>query len=255
MRHGFLSPATQLAAWLAVAGIAVVYLYALLDGSAIRIAGGRGPADDLPLAGYDVGSVDPQDLVARVETMRQELATLKRRELILETRIADLQEALGPTTSALSSDSGGGAVARSAKTGLRNRVDIARSPLPGDGFGDGLIERSPVPMASSAQPTQTRFGVALGEESTLADLRKRWLALVAKYPPQLKNLEARYASARDGSGLRLIAGPFNNAADAAVLCAKMKTRKLACEQAVFSGHSLEGETPAVPEPNPKRRTN
>ena len=248
LRYSDWSPSMQLGAWLCVAAVAVAYLYFLLSGvgqDASQFAQDRrGGAFGGP-AGSMVAAPSDQSLAGQIETLRREIAAMKQRERLLETRIADLQMALGPVTGAISSPATG-------------PVEVERSPLPGRGFGDELAAKSPLPVVEAKQPTRTFFAVDLGQDKTLDDLRKRWLALAAKYPPQLKDLEARYALAGGrsrGAGYKLIAGPFSNAADAALVCARLKARKQACEQAIFSGEKLGEATLSLPERKPKRRRN
>ena len=247
-RYDSWSPEVQLTAWLLVAAIAVVYLFLMIGGA----------QEEPRIAGYGAdrrskSAHAPGRLAGEVEALRLELSRLKRREAMLETRITDLQTALGPTTSALAPDP-------DASKTHGPGVAVTRSPLPGDGFGDGLLERSPVPIASPARPTRTLFGVELGKAASADGLRVRWRALLAKYPAQLAHLEARTAAAdpRAPAGkaaTKLIAGPFGNAADAATLCVRLEAREQACEQTIFAGEKLGDAGPALPPRKPTARRN
>ena len=250
-----------LAAWICVAGIAVIYLYGLISGG---IGGQTRTAGEMPLRELaGAPDSDTSTLAGQIEVLRREIYTLKQRELLLETRVADLQSALGPMTSSL-------AAKKSAPP-----VAVARSPMPANGFGDGLTETSPIPIAAASQPTRTLFAVELGTDPTIESLRKRWRGLLAKHTSVLKDLEIRYVAVKpskpgEKTRLRLIAGPFSNAADAAKLCAKLKARRRSCLQTTFAGEGIEdkaaqsdpaadkkvqADAPSVPERKPNRRTN
>ena len=251
-RYSGWSPGMQLGAWLCVAAIALIYLYALLGFKAESqdIAG----ADGLGPGSGDAGSLDPKNdtLAGQIETLRREIIAMKQRERVLETRIADLQTALGPVTGAISKPRD------DAKKRAAPAIDVQRSTLPSSGFGDELTADSPVPAERSAQPTRTLFAVSLGEDTSLDDMRRRWRDLVAKHPPQLKDLEARYAlvpqmKRNAAPRYSLIAGPFGNAADAALVCARLSAREQACEQTTFMGEKIGEADLSLPDRKPKVR--
>jgi len=264
----------QVTAWICVAGIAVVYLYGLFTGDIVgqtQSAAQSRTTAETPASGW-AGSaeIDTATLGGQVEMLRREIHALKQRELVLETRIADLQSALGPMTSSLTTNPRGVGNLRSPRARPTTpSVAIARSPLPGSGFGDGLNETSSIPIAATSQPTRTLFAVELGQDPSLDGLRRRWRGLLAKHKRELKDLEIRYvavdpAAPKDKARLKLIAGPFSNAADAAMLCAKLKARKRSCQQTTFVGKKVVEEAiaaektvsaPDLPDRKPSRRTN
>lgn len=87
--------------------------------------------------------------------------------------------------------------------------------------------------------SRTVFGVDLGSEPSFGALRIRWDNLRRKYP-ELARLSPRI-SVRDNSGkveLRLIAGPFENAADAAKACASLLSKGAVCDGGLFDGQRL-----------------
>lgn len=94
--------------------------------------------------------------------------------------------------------------------------------------------------AGADQPvSRTVFGVDLGSEPSFGALRIRWDNLRRKYP-ELARLSPRI-SVRDNSGkveLRLIAGPFENAADAAKACASLLSKGAVCDGGLFDGQRL-----------------
>ena len=103
------------------------------------------------------------------------------------------------------------------------------------------------------------FAIELGQDQTVSNIRKRWLVLVVIYPPQLKDLDVRYPAvdpaAGNKSALRLIAGPFSNVADAALVCANLSAKKQSCEQTLFAGEKLRETALSIPGSKPKRRKN
>ncbi len=87
--------------------------------------------------------------------------------------------------------------------------------------------------------TRTSFGIDLGSEASFGGLRTRWDNLRKQYP-ELGRLSPRI-SARDKNGkveLRLIAGPFENAADAAKACASLLSKGTLCDGGLFDGQRL-----------------
>jgi hypothetical protein len=87
--------------------------------------------------------------------------------------------------------------------------------------------------------TRTSFGIDLGSEASFGWLRTRWDNLRKQYP-ELGRLSPRI-SARDKNGkieLRLIAGPFENAADAAKACASLLSKGTLCDGGLFDGQRL-----------------
>ena len=97
-----------------------------------------------------------------------------------------------------------------------------------------------IPAADSAL-TRTEFAIDLGGDTTIDGLRARWAALRGNHAvlAELRPL----VSIRDGKApgtteLRLVAGPFANAAAAARICAALAAAKVACQTTVFDGQRL-----------------
>jgi hypothetical protein len=102
-------------------------------------------------------------------------------------------------------------------------------------------EDTPPPVQTTAA-TRTEFAVDLGAEPNMDALRARWANLRSTHAPVLGNLRP-LVSLRDGSRpgsveLRLIAGPLNNAGDAAKTCASLQSKGVNCQTAVFDGQRL-----------------
>jgi hypothetical protein len=121
------------------------------------------------------------------------------------------------------------------------------------------------PDASQASPNvavqRTEFGVDVGGANSLNGLRALWRGLL-KSNSALALLRPVIAvkEGRNGLGLqlRLVAGPLNDAAAAAKICAALTESQRSCETTVFDGQRLAmkaDEPPAAvkPAPAPRRR--
>jgi hypothetical protein len=99
---------------------------------------------------------------------------------------------------------------------------------------------SPTAMSSVASTTQ--FGVDLGGGQTVEMLRALWGALRDAYPKHLSALRPVVAVHEGGKpgapDLRLVAGPLNNASDAARLCGALTAVGLLCQPTLFDGQRL-----------------
>ena len=103
---------------------------------------------------------------------------------------------------------------------------------------------------------RTEFGVDLGGANSVEGLRALWRGLA--HTRELNGLRPIMIVKERGGGygmqLRLIAGPLNDAAAAARLCAALVESKRSCETSVFEGQrlALKNEPPqeAAPRPAP-----
>ncbi|MET0312993.1 MAG: SPOR domain-containing protein [Hansschlegelia sp.] len=87
-------------------------------------------------------------------------------------------------------------------------------------------------------PTGT-FALSLGPDVTVDAVRRRWAALVARYPQSLAQLSGRAAKAQDGQGVYdLVAGPFATRSDAERACATLADQGFPCDTTVFAGEPL-----------------
>jgi hypothetical protein len=121
------------------------------------------------------------------------------------------------------------------------------------------IEVTPAPpkLPAVAVP-RTDFGIDLGGATSLDNLRVMWSRLIKTH----KTLSALtpVVTVRErnaGTQLRLIAGPINDAATAAKLCAGLTAADQYCEMSKYDGQRLSTK-PAAPAPAPppqKKRTN
>ena len=240
--------------WAGLAAIAIIYLGSLvafeeLDPSnrlgpktvADRImstqperpARPAGPASEADESELRAGQIK---LTAELRSLRRRINELNRRKDALESRLTALESALGPMTSAIPKET-------SPKPKRRTpSVSIAMSPMPSQGFSDTGMRKSPLPVATPPPPTRTMFAVELGSGPTTAALAARWRTLRSRHGAALAQLEARSAKAIDGvtakNRVRLLVGPFKNAAGAIKLCVRLKAADANCKVTVFAGTPL-----------------
>ncbi len=92
----------------------------------------------------------------------------------------------------------------------------------------------------SQRPERTEFAIDLGGYASLATLAKGWKDLKSKQKELVGDLAPR-ASLSDKNGrleVRLVAGPFANAAHAITLCAQLQAAGRACQPTLFIGQPV-----------------
>lgn len=137
-----------------------------------------------------------------------------------------------------------------------------------------VIMAAPIPdVVASASPTEevaeeeqpsatpklavqrTEFGVDVGGANSIPGLRALWRGLLkSRSNAPLADLRPIIVIRENRNGLgmqlRLVAGPINDAAAAAKICAAMMANDRACTTAVFEGQRLtmnpDEQIPAVP---------
>ena len=245
-------------AWLALSGFASVYLWSLFYYPGVDITydnPGKLSAENAGSPAGDETMDDAKSLGSEVAALRSEIASLRRsvEDLILgerelEQRVDLIEGAFGPSTSALPPAADRARITGSVGAKRKfaapvPKATVTYSPLPDDGFGDIMVAGSPLPVAGLKSPTQTRFGVELATAMSQEKLKKEWMALSGRHEELLGSLEIRrqavkQASARGPQEIKLIAGPFANAAAAALLCARLQAEGESCKETVFSGETF-----------------
>ena len=142
------------------------------------------------------------------------------------------------------------------------RPEAVASAAPGD---------NPEPNASQAAAARqavqrTEFGVDVGGANSLNGLRALWRGLLkSKSTASLATMRPIIVVKESNTGLgmqlRLVAGPLNDAAAAAKICAALVESQRTCETAVFDGQRLAikadepaaSERPAAAKPVVRRR--
>jgi hypothetical protein len=207
----------------------------------------------------------PPQMVARAETpppapapvIREEpdaelLARLKLLEEQLDNVTGSIAKLPPPAPPAPPPPSGvtpqSSEAPKQVKTAPVAPVAAAPAPEPQE-----MVVQIPAPAPAAAAPVQakeagepavtasipTSFGLDLGSETSFGALRARWDTLKREHP-ELARLSPRI-SVRDSKGrveLRLIAGPFTNASDAARVCASLFVKGVSCDGGLFDGQRL-----------------
>jgi hypothetical protein len=115
--------------------------------------------------------------------------------------------------------------------------DLQTKDLPKD-------QDKPVASTEAANNTiqRTEFAVDLGGANSIGGLRALWRGLLKSNNPELAELRPiivlRESNTGLGMQLRLAAGPLNDAAEAAKICASLVENKRSCETTVFDGQRL-----------------
>jgi hypothetical protein len=119
----------------------------------------------------------------------------------------------------------------------------------------------PAASAPRLAVQRTEFGVDVGGANSVGGLRALWRGLLkSKSNAQLTALRPIIVVKENNSGLgmqlRLVAGPLNDAAAAAKICATLIESQRPCETTLFDGQRLTikaDEPPAAVKPAPRRR--
>lgn len=136
-----------------------------------------------------------------------------------------------------------------------SKSDVAAEPIP-DVVAS--TDADPEVEAMALKLQRTEFGVDVGGANSVGGLRALWRGLLkskANAPLAALRPIMVIREGRGGLGmqLRLVAGPFGDAAEAAKICAMMLENKRTCETTVFDGQrlSLKDDKPPVAAPAPK----
>ncbi|SHM03808.1 hypothetical protein SAMN05444159_7511 [Bradyrhizobium lablabi] len=150
-----------------------------------------------------------------------------------------------------------------AKVTVAPMPEVAASTPAADDFGTDAPDAAPAKIAV----LRTEFGVDVGGANSVSGLRALWRGLLkSRANAALTTLRPiiviREGSTGLGMQLRLVAGPLDDAAAAAKICAGLIEHERDCETAVFDGQSLamkaeepaaSSSKPAPPAPKPVAR--
>ena len=92
----------------------------------------------------------------------------------------------------------------------------------------------------SSSSLHTEFGVDFGGFASLSQLQTEWAQIKLRHGTRVSRLQP-LAIIRDGLNkleVHLIVGPFRNAAEAATLCAEMKSLGQICKSSLYKGQDL-----------------
>lgn len=148
------------------------------------------------------------------------------------------------------------------------KTSDAHAPLPHEEgeFGPLTVASLAPPKPEPAEATPEKivrpveFGVDLGSANSVEGLRAVWRGALKRVPDLVGSLQPLIVvrEGQNGLGLRLhlIAGPLNDAAAAARLCASLIANRHRCETALYDGQRLALESPLgarVPREKPRRQ--
>ncbi len=112
------------------------------------------------------------------------------------------------------------------------------------------------PVAEVAVP-RTRFGVDLGSANSIAGLRALWRRMSAAHPSVFTDLRPviglKEHKGKTGVELRLVAGPLDDAARAAGICAAITASRHSCATTTFEGQQLAMDAEPAATHHPPQR--
>ncbi len=182
----------------------------------------------------------PAKQAARIETgvTAEKLERLHLELEAMTTRVAALESSFGSLTAAIPA-APEPRTEQAAQPESAGPVQVAVAPLPAEGFGDEGAGFTALPIENGGA-TRTLFAVALAVTDKKEKLRGNWRELTARHGKILEGLEPRSITETRAGARRwkLVAGPFPNAADAAKVCARLRSEKRACAEMIFAGEAL-----------------
>jgi len=124
---------------------------------------------------------------------------------------------------------------------------IARVEDSLEGATGSVAAASPAVAAAEADAPASRtvFGIHLASAADLPAVKARWATLAKSVglgsKRSLRPVAALQETAKGTPEIRLIAGPFENVQDAAVVCAKLRAVSPGCAPASYAGVALGPE--------------
>lgn len=105
----------------------------------------------------------------------------------------------------------------------------------------GKAATKPISFGPAVVTRTTRpIGVRVATGPSIDSLRLSWIALADRHGDTLNNLQPRYVTGIDATGLTydLIAGPFNTANEASQVCARLHASGARCALGEYNGNAL-----------------
>ncbi|MCP4932934.1 MAG: SPOR domain-containing protein [bacterium] len=168
-----------------------------------------------------------------VAVLRAHVKELTSREKKLSRKLSNLEEALGPNTAALPS--------QSTEFDLRNSAKNINS-LSSNGKPSKKVTINVLPltvddnvMQLSAGPQTKSYGIDLASARSIDSLERHWRNLKKSNPALLKGLKAHFVDkgTTDLPLYSLIAGPFERMSVAVGHCKKMSNANIDCQETNF----------------------
>lgn len=182
-----------------------------------------------------------------IDHLKGALKVANRENAALKARFKMLEDAFGPITASLPKETAKPQpddMKTKAKMGSAPapKIEVTMRPMPSDGFAEVGVEQAPLPIAGPRAPTRTLFAIQLAEKLKPEKTGARWIELKKRHAGILGNLQPR-TIALPSKGPRkkavtLIAGPFNNAASAALACARLKAAGTKCKSTIYTGSPI-----------------
>ncbi|WP_407051276.1 SPOR domain-containing protein [Methyloraptor flagellatus] len=104
--------------------------------------------------------------------------------------------------------------------------------------GQALALQAAAPAAGGG--AEGPIAVDLGSYKSLAGLKRTWVDLEKRHAEATNGIGAlaQIKETKDGTEIRLVAGPYANSADAAKACARFKTAGFSCSAGTFIGQPI-----------------
>jgi hypothetical protein len=119
-------------------------------------------------------------------------------------------------------------------------VSVRRLPMPG--LSTAPVVEQPLPerveQVAEAQPDQPGYGVGIGAAVPAGETDAVWDDLSVKLGPLLLGLSPLVAEEIDGSGERVVIGPFEDMAEARQLCESVERVSIPCMPMPYAGEPL-----------------
>lgn len=178
-------------------------------------------------------------LAGLVEQLRQHSFDQDQSQGTVQQRLAAIEDSFGTITGSLPSGKDEDRVPRrNLSSGFTPQTRLATPPSPPD------IRPMPADPAANAGPEprvlRTRFAVELASGQDITRLERIWAVARDAGGAAVAGLEARVRLDRSANGntLALIAGPIDNAGDAADICGALKVIAPDCKTVPFAGQML-----------------
>ncbi len=176
--------------------------------------------------------------------MREETRKFSSDRQKLEQRIAELERNVGDFTGSIAPVS---SLPRRMES-IPNERELSSQPVV-EARADVEAPAKPAPKdMKNALPagqvtvaTRTQFGVDLGTDYTLSAVKLRWQRLIERHGGVVSSLEPVVGVRESADGkvsLHLMVGPLADVAEAASLCARLRSSGAACAPGSYDGQRL-----------------
>ncbi len=204
------------------------YIGFLVTGSGGQNSGGTLVAQNKPVSA-----------MASISPVQQELATLRAHVKETASKLAVIEEALGPNTAALPNQKSGYGkdqqMPRAAALTLPSKASdkVSVNVLP-------LTENDKITELSGDDPTES-YGVDLASARSIDSLKRHWTYLKKTRPELFKGQKPHFVdkSTADLPLFTLVVGPFDRMSDARNQCAKLTSANIECQETQFQVGSME----------------